>query len=83
MVGGSQCGITHHHRLGASDEAIAGGRRPTAAQEDRAMSEEERPVAVVAAEVSARTKRSAYPEPFASRMAGPLKPRWVTSRLPG
>ena len=34
------------------------------------MSEEERPVAVVAAEVSARTKRSAYPEPFASRMAG-------------
>jgi uncharacterized cupin superfamily protein len=34
------------------------------------MSEKPRPVAVTAAEVAARSKSSAYPEPFASRMAG-------------
>ncbi len=34
------------------------------------MSENSKPIAVTAAEVSARTKPSVYPEPFASRMAG-------------
>jgi uncharacterized cupin superfamily protein len=34
------------------------------------MSEKSKPIAVTAAEVSARTKPSVYPEPFASRMAG-------------
>jgi len=34
------------------------------------MSEESRPIAVIAAEAPARTKPSAYPEPFASQMAG-------------
>ncbi|HMM51461.1 MAG TPA: cupin domain-containing protein [Burkholderiaceae bacterium] len=37
------------------------------------MIEENRPVAVVAAEVAPRTRPSNYPEPFASRMAGRLK----------
>lgn len=34
------------------------------------MSEESRPVAVAASEVPPRSRRSAYPEPFASRMGG-------------
>ena len=34
------------------------------------MSQKPSPIAVVAAEVPARTKPSVYPEPFASRMAG-------------
>jgi uncharacterized cupin superfamily protein len=34
------------------------------------MSEIEKPIAVTASEVPARTKPSVYPEPFASRMAG-------------
>jgi uncharacterized cupin superfamily protein len=34
------------------------------------MSEKSKPIAVTAAEVSARTKPSVYPEPFASRMTG-------------
>ena len=34
------------------------------------MSEKHTPIAVSAAEVSVRSKPSAYPEPFASRMAG-------------
>ena len=34
------------------------------------MSEKSKPMAVTAAEVSARTKPSVYPEPFASRMVG-------------
>ena len=34
------------------------------------MSEKSKPIAVTAAEVSARTKPSVYPEPFASRIAG-------------
>ena len=34
------------------------------------MPNQQPPVAVLAAEVPARTKPSAYPEPFASRMAG-------------
>ncbi len=34
------------------------------------MSEQDIPIAVVAAQVSPRTKPSNYPEPFASRMAG-------------
>ena len=34
------------------------------------MPEKPRPVAVIAAEVRARTRPSSYPEPFASRMAG-------------
>jgi uncharacterized cupin superfamily protein len=34
------------------------------------MSQTQNPVAVIAAEVPARTKPSVYPEPFASRMAG-------------
>ena len=34
------------------------------------MSEETKPVAVLAISVPVRTKRSVYPEPFASRMAG-------------
>ncbi len=34
------------------------------------MLEEKRPVALVAADVPARSKPSNYPEPFASRMAG-------------
>jgi uncharacterized cupin superfamily protein len=34
------------------------------------MSEKSNPVAVVAAEVPARSRPSVYPEPFASRMAG-------------
>jgi uncharacterized cupin superfamily protein len=34
------------------------------------MSEKSYPVAVIAAEVPARTRPSVYPEPFASRMAG-------------
>ena len=37
------------------------------------MASETYPVAVVAAEVPARTRPSNYPEPFASRMAGRLK----------
>lgn len=37
------------------------------------MSEQTRPIAVTAMEVPARTKPSAYPEPFASRMAGRQK----------
>lgn len=34
------------------------------------MSEESRPIVVIAAEAPARTKPSAYPEPFASQMVG-------------
>jgi len=34
------------------------------------MSQKPSPIAVIAAEVPARTKPSVYPEPFASRMAG-------------
>lgn len=34
------------------------------------MSDQSTPVAVIASDVPARTKASAYPEPFASRMAG-------------
>jgi uncharacterized cupin superfamily protein len=34
------------------------------------MSEQENPIAAVAAEISPRTKPSNYPEPFASRMVG-------------
>ena len=34
------------------------------------MSDKSKPPAIVASEVPARTKSSAYPEPFASRMAG-------------
>jgi uncharacterized cupin superfamily protein len=34
------------------------------------MSDKSKPIAVVASEAPARTKPSAYPEPFASRMAG-------------
>lgn len=34
------------------------------------MSQQQNPIAVTAAEVPARSKPSAYPEPFASRMAG-------------
>jgi uncharacterized cupin superfamily protein len=37
------------------------------------MSESKPPVAVIAAEVPARTKPSNYPEPFAARMAGRTK----------
>lgn len=37
------------------------------------MTPEPRPVALVAAEVPARTKPSNYPEPFASRMNGRIK----------
>jgi uncharacterized cupin superfamily protein len=37
---------------------------------DRNMADRKFPVAVVAADASARTKPSNYPEPFASRMAG-------------
>ena len=37
------------------------------------MSNQKRPVAVVAAEVAPRTKASNYPEPFAARMAGRQK----------
>ena len=33
-------------------------------------SEKQHPVAVMAADIAARSKPSAYPEPFASRMAG-------------
>ena len=34
------------------------------------MSPKQNPVAIIAADVPARTKPTAYPEPFASRMAG-------------
>lgn len=34
------------------------------------MSDNKNPIAVIAADVSARSKPSVYPEPFASRMAG-------------
>lgn len=34
------------------------------------MSDKSKPIAVIASEAPARTKPSAYPEPFASRMAG-------------
>ena len=34
------------------------------------------PVAILAAEVPARTKPSVYPEPFASRMAGRERNLW-------
>ena len=37
------------------------------------MSEKQKPVAVTASEVPARSKPSAYPEPFASRMVGRTK----------
>jgi uncharacterized cupin superfamily protein len=37
------------------------------------MSEKKSPAAVIAAEVPARSKPSAYPEPFASRMSGRAK----------
>jgi uncharacterized cupin superfamily protein len=37
------------------------------------MAEEKRPVVIVAAEAPPRTKPSAYPEPFASRMKGRVK----------
>ena len=37
------------------------------------MSEKQKPVAVAASEVPARSKPSAYPEPFASRMLGRTK----------
>lgn len=37
------------------------------------MQDEKKPVAVVATEVSPRTKPSSYPEPFASQMAGRVK----------
>jgi uncharacterized cupin superfamily protein len=34
------------------------------------MTQKQNPIAVTAAEVPVRSKPSAYPEPFASRMAG-------------
>jgi uncharacterized cupin superfamily protein len=37
------------------------------------MPNEKKPVAVIAAEVTPRTKPSNYPEPFASQMAGRVK----------
>ena len=37
------------------------------------MSQQNSPVAVIAAEAPSRTKASSYPEPFASRMAGRQK----------
>jgi len=37
------------------------------------MANSQHPVAVVASEAPARTKRTIYPEPFASRVAGRLK----------
>ena len=37
------------------------------------MKEKPNPVAIAASEVPARTRPSAYPEPFASRMAGRVK----------
>ncbi len=40
------------------------------------MSEDTTPVALVALDVPPRTKRSNYPEPFASRMAGRVKRAW-------
>ena len=40
---------------------------------DKSTSNENAPVAVVAAQTPPRTKQSIYPEPFASRMAGRVK----------
>ncbi len=40
---------------------------------DKTISNENAPVAVVASQTPPRTRRSIYPEPFASRMAGRVK----------
>jgi uncharacterized cupin superfamily protein len=40
---------------------------------DKTISDQNAPIAVVAAEVPPRTKPSIYPEPFASRMTGRVK----------